>query len=348
MWVGDVRTDKAIPYVRYERGTDETNREFMTRMAIAARFAFRIDPEAYDDDFEFAQDLFMLSNGILSRCWISGHFAMESDRALIEESGADQLFIYFFERGHADMSPTRTGLRIGKGDILVMDAGQPGKLDQYDTINIRLIVPRHALGADFGDRDVHGCVIPASAPLAGILGVYASRLLDDAPRMAMSDASHALDAMLRLIAHELGERYDRRLPQVSLRDRCDALIQANLARSDLSASWLAQRLGVGRATLYRAFENLGGVRGYIVARRMIHAWPRIVDQPEVPLAEIAEEAGFRTRAAMSRAFAELTGAPVEAVRAMAPAERADAEMKLTLRLIRTWELRLGRKLDPAG
>jgi len=58
--------------------------------------------------------------------------------------------------------------------------------------------------------------------------------------------------------------------QALLRQIC-LFIEFNLERADLSTATLLERFGVSRATLYRMFEPLGGVRNYLTYRRAMAA-----------------------------------------------------------------------------
>ncbi len=343
-WAGKVQADQQIPFVRYARNPEESILHFMGRIAQAIAFAFRVEPEAYAEqpDFDCVTDLHMLANGIIARTWIDGTFMIESDQAYVESHAADQLFIYFFEKGTAKMAPTRTGLPIGVGDILIMDVANPGMLQQTDSINLRIIVPRSSMGPDFGDRDVHGCIIPAQAPLAGILNTCASRLMDDLPRMSMSEGVAGLTMLLQLLAHAISERYERRYQQASVRDRAEAVITHQIAQPDLSASSIAEQLGISRSTLYRAFENLDGVKNYILARRLIAAWSEIIEDPQLALSIVAQRSGFRSSSAMKRAFNQLTDVSIEEVRDMSPQQQSAATERLSRLMIRNWELRMGK------
>lgn len=62
----------------------------------------------------------------------------------------------------------------------------------------------------------------------------------------------------------------RHVRQALFRQIC-LFIEYNLERADLSAAMLLERFGVSRATLYRMFEPLGGVRNYLTYRRAIAA-----------------------------------------------------------------------------
>jgi AraC-like DNA-binding protein len=66
---------------------------------------------------------------------------------------------------------------------------------------------------------------------------------------------------------------------------------------------------MSRATLYRVFEQLGGVRRYIQQRRLKGAYQRLTDPVHASerIGTIAAGFGFGNDSAFSRAFRETYG-----------------------------------------
>ena len=66
---------------------------------------------------------------------------------------------------------------------------------------------------------------------------------------------------------------------------------------------LAERFSMSRATLYRLFEDFGGVRHYIQMRRLLQAYRSLARMREGDrIGAIALRFGFSDQAAFSRAF----------------------------------------------
>ncbi|MEL6723876.1 MAG: AraC family transcriptional regulator [Pseudomonadota bacterium] len=81
-----------------------------------------------------------------------------------------------------------------------------------------------------------------------------------------------LAAVLKIAAGAHPEREDiRQHARVALFREICRFIEKNLERPDLSTSVLLDQFGVSRATLYRMFEPLGGVRNYLTERRAASA-----------------------------------------------------------------------------
>lgn len=134
----------------------------------------------------------------------------------------------------------------------------------------------------------------------------------DAPRLAM--------ATLGLLAAALTEREaeaDRpQLDQCRLM-RVKALIRQHLGSATLSPGRLAAMAGMSRSQLYRVFEPLGGVAGFIQRERLCFAYGLLAQPAPAPIGRIAEQAGFFEPSSFSRAFRHAFGVTPRDVRAAA-------------------------------
>jgi AraC-like DNA-binding protein len=83
-----------------------------------------------------------------------------------------------------------------------------------------------------------------------------------------------------------------------------AFIDRHLLSTELSPELVAGEFAMSRAVLYRLFEPLGGVAGYVRRRRMEWAAEQFARDGAAPrtIASIAERAGFDSVPAFARAF----------------------------------------------
>lgn len=94
-----------------------------------------------------------------------------------------------------------------------------------------------------------------------------------------------------------------------LRDRAIEYIRDNLHRADLSVAEIADYIHVSRATLYRAFENVGGLKNFVVSERVQKA-KTILGMGRTDrgfVAVVAYGTGFTTPEQFSRVFKTRTG-----------------------------------------
>lgn len=345
-WSADLNLDSSIPRVDYKRGENETLRAYLTRVAASISFAFLLDPDEVVDQPGFAMEtqLVVLPEGLVSRTSASGSFTLSRDQKRIETTATDHLLLYFIESGVTEVTPTRLSRPLQCGDILLLDLNRPGKLLQHQIRNIRIIMPRSALTGDIDEQDLHGCVIPATHPLAGLMGDCATRLIDDAPRMMQRHGSATLRVLFELLSTALADRVEITNAKLPMKTRIDVLINNNLERAELTPAWIADRLGISRATLYRTIQyNGGGVKDLIIDRRRLRAWPMLTDTEGPSFVEIARQSGFGSRAKLAQSFAKLLGKSLEEIRFSDPDTRAKMHLTVSDMLLGNWENRIGKR-----
>ena len=108
-------------------------------------------------------------------------------------------------------------------------------------------------------------------------------------------------------------------------ERALALIEAGALDKD-SIDALAGRLGIGPRHLSRLFaEHLDASPLQVALSRRIQHAKRLLDDTDLPIALIADRAGFSSPRRMSAAFAQLYGQPPSALRKR-PGVRKNAVM----------------------
>lgn len=88
-----------------------------------------------------------------------------------------------------------------------------------------------------------------------------------------------------------------------------SLIRNNLANPELSPKYLANRLGVSRAALYRMFRDEGGLSQYIAEQRLHSAFADLAGMPAEwgAVRRVAERWGFSDQGTFNRRFRERFG-----------------------------------------
>jgi AraC-like DNA-binding protein len=118
--------------------------------------------------------------------------------------------------------------------------------------------------------------------------------------------------------------------EATLLERIRGRIETMLGSSGLNADALCQTFGLSRSALYRLFEPLGGVAGYIQTRRLMRAHADLADPGKAPrkIYEVAYRWGFVSEAHFSRAFRRAFGVTPGEVRAGAGGVLSAAESSL--------------------
>jgi AraC-like DNA-binding protein len=169
-------------------------------------------------------------------------------------------------------------------------------------------VPRMLLEPKVGDLDaLHGLVLERELPLTAMLAAHIETLVLHARNLTPADAEVAGNATVALIS-SLVEKH----PGVATRKATIAsplrqvmqYINANLHDPELGPAKLTEVFGLSRASLYRMFEQEGGVAELIRTRRLTGAAIQLgaPGGRERRISEIAREWGFADDSSFSRAF----------------------------------------------
>ena len=94
-----------------------------------------------------------------------------------------------------------------------------------------------------------------------------------------------------------------------IRDRAIEYIRDNLHRPDLSITEITAYAKVSRATLYRAFENVGGLKHFMNCERISHATTmlRLGRNDRGHITAVAYDSGFKSVEQFSKSFKAQTG-----------------------------------------
>ncbi|MBI1233484.1 MAG: helix-turn-helix domain-containing protein [Alphaproteobacteria bacterium] len=197
---------------------------------------------------------------------------------------------------------------------------------EFDLVSI--IFPRDAIESRLGKvSDLHLQAIGSDSGLAQLTAGFLVSLQRTLGRMDTGEAAAAVDAAADLIA-ECYRGQTRRLDgteshRIATVTRAKSFIRSRIhAGEPVDVAIVSRALDVSRATLYRAFEPIGGVAAYIRAERLRACLMDIArlarGEIAVTLGELAMRRGFESDAQFSRAFkAEFGMTPSEAKRALA-------------------------------
>lgn len=234
----------------------------------------------------------------------------------IARSGIDSICLHLYSHGGCDLDVEGRALELKPGDLCFLDMTRRSTVRAPDYGSLTIMLPRSLLAPFVADPDnLHGQVLPTSAPLNALLTGHLRTVLAQAPVLDVPDvlaASRALAAMVAAFAGasaEGSEAIVRTAAVVSLQS-ARRIVEANLHDPELGPDFLCRRLGVSRARLYRLFEPTGGVSYYIQQRRMRRAYQDIVDPAfaHERVGEIAARYGFSSISVFSRAFRYAHGA----------------------------------------
>ena len=292
---GELHLDQPIPRVHHALLPGEDSVDVLRRMAQSVAFAFFIDPEQTTDqpDFEISTETIVLPDGVVARSQLRGKVTLIRDDARVAITGADQLFVFILEAGAIDVQPTRSGRRMRGGDILVVDLAQSVTLMKTDHIVTMMVFARGLLPESVRYLDFHCSEVRGDHPLARVIAKTVDCLWEDSRLMTQVQGSVVLRAVIDMLALALTDaRRTRNAPRM-LKASAEALIADHISDRALSPGWIAARLHVSRATLYRAFTPYGGVVRFIDDRRLQSAWVLVSSPDGPPISDIAARCGYQ-------------------------------------------------------
>ncbi|WP_237150988.1 helix-turn-helix domain-containing protein [Pseudomonas sp. ADAK13] len=207
------------------------------------------------------------------------------------------------------------GLRVRRLDVVVLDLSQPAGFSMAQGEGVSLLIPRTALSPLLYDTgQLHGLVLRRESASGVLLAQLLSSLMVVAPRLSLDEALRLTLPMLGMVAACLGRDVARtaaapRSGPAHLGRRVRLYIEQNLQREDLSPGALAKELGVSRSQLYREFEKFGGVRHYLLQRRLRRCLFALCDPGNATrrISDLAYDHGFADEAHFSRLFRKAFG-----------------------------------------
>jgi AraC-like DNA-binding protein len=243
----------------------------------------------------------------------------------IARGALDHISLLIYTEGGCALDIEGRSTEIQAGDVCFIDLSRPVTLRAPNYASLTLILPRATLQPYVADLDaLHGQILRRSHPLNAMLVSHLQALFAAAPALNAADGAAAAKGTAALIAAFAGASDDGR--DVIARSQSAATlltfrrhIDKHLDDLDLGPDSLCQRFGVSRATLFRAFEPMGGVRRHILQRRLARARRLITDPTggHRRVGSIALQCGFGNASVFSRAFQRAFGVSPTALRAAA-------------------------------
>jgi AraC-like DNA-binding protein len=251
----------------------------------------------------------------------------------IARRGLDHICLLVYTEGGCALDVEGRSTEVHVGDVCFLDLSRPATLQAPNYASLTLILPRAALEPYVADLDaLHGRILRKSRPLNAMLASHLQTLFAEAPSLNAADAAVAAKGTAGLIAAFAGASDDGR--DVIARSNSAGTFRAfrqhiekHLGDLDLGPESLCRRFAVSRATLFRAFEPMGGVSRYILQRRLARARRLIIDPAGAHrrVGSIALQCGFGNTSVFSRAFQRAFGlSPTELRTAQGSAEISGA------------------------
>jgi len=192
------------------------------------------------------------------------------DPATIKDFDRDYLLLERYQSGLGRGVVNETPTRIDERTLHLVDMSQRYATSTTQVVGSGVLIPHDVIGFD-PSRDAPYASVNRSTPRARLLETALDALNASLAEGSLQEVGDLADAFAGLVQRLLlGRRDDGALHSakasvdLALRDH----IESHLNKPDLGASYLCRRFGLSRASLYRRFQEDGGVEHYIAGRRL--------------------------------------------------------------------------------
>lgn len=196
---------------------------------------------------------------------------------------------------------------LATGGVGILDLAQPLSVQSALSESLAITIPRVLLDSRVPDAARwHGTVLRNG--IGSLLGQYLRSLYRHLPYLSAAEAERVSEATMSMIAACLAPSPDNAARaqgpvDTALLERAKRYIGRSFSSPDLTVERICLALRVSRSHLYRAFEPLGGVAGYIQACRLSNARAALLDPADARhISALAYDHGFASAAHFSRAF----------------------------------------------
>ncbi|MFC0241212.1 helix-turn-helix domain-containing protein [Rhodopseudomonas telluris] len=228
----------------------------------------------------------------------------------------DHLLLHLYVTGGFNGTVTRQQTTIGPGKVALIDLAHSVATRAFASRTVCLVVPRKLLSGVHLDG-----LKPRLDPLRNdLLAAHILSLQERSAQLTSDDVASTVaktaDFLRCLLAPAApGALEPLRETDDTILALTEALIRENLASPDLSPDWLARKLDVSRATLYRLFADRGGIMRYVRERRLLAVQAALSDPLDTrKLSRLAADLGFTSEAHFSRTFRTRFGVTASAYR----------------------------------
>jgi len=227
------------------------------------------------------------------------------DPAIIRRDGRAYLKLRRYLSGSAVILTGGHTYPVSSGATHLIDQSRPVVEISRENRQLNVFIPHEAVGYDPVRHDV--CVSLPDRTVAGKLvaaaveGLVSGMRAGTAPHVGPNVSDVVSLVRLALAGGTDSEETSAREARIRL---VRSFIEQNIQNPALGVSLLVATGHASRATLYRDFADVGGIWNYIRNRRLHHALRRLANAPAHwgLIGKVAEQSGFRSIHAFSRAF----------------------------------------------
>lgn len=273
---------------------------------------------------DIVQDIYALSPGdehasghrVKARVWLLDDILMSRFEAeansvvrapgLIRKTPSELVKLKIFQDGHLDIFDGDESGWLGPGAISFIDHDRPTTQVSTRHRQLSVFLPYHFIGFDPSKHPVWFRIEGESA-LGRVIAAAVTSVFKDLDHVSAEEAPALASGLAGLIrgaldaGFESAEGNDFRTARVAA---IRQFVESRLDDPSLGSDMILKGFGLSRTTLYRDFEEHGGIQRYILRQRLHRAF-RLLSESRPSrgvVGTVSERMGFTSVHSFSRAF----------------------------------------------
>lgn len=271
--------------------------------------------------FEMHVSVYDLGALQMSAC-VSSASILKRSPALIALTHIDHFIVQFYRNGNFSFTIDDERTEVPTGGIAFFDLSRPCMIEADHVDNLALALPPDLLLPLIADRHgIHGLMLPPDSEASVALVLHMEDLWLRLPTMTQEEAVAESRSLAAMLAAVIGAHADRRSMARSYlrKNQFGAIcrwIETNLHEPDLEPATITGKFYITRPTLYRMFEQRGGIMKYILERRLEKIFRDLLDESlrHEKINTIMQRWGLRDQTSAGRAFRSYFGVTPRQVR----------------------------------
>lgn len=236
---------------------------------------------------------------------------------LVRKTPSELVKLKIFQCGHMDIHDDGAFGRLGPDAVSFIDHDRPSTQVSTHHRQLSVFLPYHVIGFD-PSKHPPWFGIGRNSAIGRLIEAGVTSVFDSLDTVAASDASALAAGLAGLIRGAIDGGFgnaDSNDFQTARRAAIRQFVEGRLGDATLGSDMILKSFGLSRTTLYRDFEDYGGIQRYILQRRLHRAF-RLLSESHPSrgiIGAVSERLGFGSVHNFSRVFRGRFGEPPGAV-----------------------------------
>ncbi len=310
-----------LPFAHIEIDPSQPAPLDAARQIVAMMFDLDAPSPEVADHFHMNVTVYDLGQLQISTC-LSSASILQRSQALIALTRVNHFLVQFYRNGSFSVTIEGEKVAVPSRALAFFDLTRPCTIEAERVDNLALAVSPDLLLPLVANPDsIHGLVLAADNEANVALTMHLDDLWHRLPEMSQQQAQEEAQAVAAMLAAAIGAQANTRsMARAYLRkSQFGAIcrwIDENLGDPSLAPADITRKFYITRPTLYRMFEQRGGIMKYILERRLEKVFHDLVDRsrPAEKIGTVMRRWGLRDHTSAGRAFRSYFGVMPKQVR----------------------------------